>query len=220
MMDIKRINKKVEDILKGAEYLGCGASKEAFKKDNIVYKVPRGRSILQDSEFLPELQFPSEIDDVNEFLSIVCDWEEAMVWPLGQFAIELIVWNKLLQLEKEGIDISEFARINDYYITSDNVLVIEQEVADCKSSKDIWYPLDDDWDKLYAEVEALDPILEERFNISLRDVREGNCGYTEDGVLKLFDFGISTTTQLDSYGSYSDYGNESSEYYSDDEGSY
>ena len=52
------------------------------------------------------------------------------------------------------------------------------------------------------EQKLLEPILFERFNIWLTDVRDGNCGLSKDGKLKLFDFGISSTTDLDSYGSF------------------
>lgn len=201
-MEIKRVNKRIRDILVGATYLGEGASKEAFLKDDIVYKVPRGRTILEQSDFIKELTFPSEMAEVDNFLQEVCDWEESMVWPLGQFAIELIIWQKLLVLENEGIDISMFARIKDFYFTSDGVLVIEQELADREApDNETW---DKAWDNLKNEIDALGPTLEERFEIRLRDVREGNCGFTEDGKYKLYDFGISTTTSLDSYGSYSD----------------
>ena len=61
---------------------------------------------------------------------------------------------------------------------------------------------------LTTELDLLKPILAERFDIKLRDIREGNCGQV-DGRMKLFDFGISTSTQLDSYGSYSSYTEDS-----------
>lgn len=210
-MEIKRIDRKVEDILRGAEYLGCGASKEAFEKDDIIYKVPRGRVILERSEILERLNFPSTIDEVDNFLMNVENWEEQMVWPLGQFAIELIVWNSLLELEKEGLSIDRFARIKDCYITLDNVIVIEQEKANYFD-----HTFEDDFDNLWDEVKLLNTIMKERFSIDLRDIRDGNCGFSKNGKLKLFDFGISTTTDLDSYGSYSDYNDD--DY--DDEGSW
>lgn len=204
-MEIRKVGIEVEELLRGATYLGSGASKEAYLKDNTVYKIPRGRMILQQSEFLSEdLTFPSEMEEVDGFLEEVCEWEEQMVWPLGQFAIELIVWEKLMLLEKEGLNIDFVARVKDYYITSDGVLVIEQELAD-RSAKTA-EEFEKASDSLYEELDLLEPILNERFGIRLGDVRSGNCGFTEEGKYKLYDFGISTTTSLDSYGSYSDYG--------------
>ena len=35
-MEIRRINKSVNDLIQGAEYLGCGASKEAYVKNGVV----------------------------------------------------------------------------------------------------------------------------------------------------------------------------------------
>lgn len=200
-MEIRKINKTVDEILKGAEYIGCGASKEAYVKDGIVYKIPRGRYLIERNEL--NLYFPGFMDDVNDFLGEIYEEEEALVWPIGQFAIELIIWEAIQDLEEAGLDISCFARIKDYYFDANGVIVIEQELTEEMGDFE-----EDEFDELWSdfqtELKALEPILEEEYNIVLRDVRSGNCGF-KDGRIKLFDFGISITTQLDSYGSYSDY---------------
>lgn len=200
-MEIRKINKTVDEILKGAEYIGCGASKEAYVKDGIVYKIPRGRYLIERNEL--NLYFPDFMDDVNDFLGEIYEEEEALVWPIGQFAIELIIWEAIQDLEKAGLDISCFARIKDYYFDANGVIVIEQELTEEMGDfeEDEFEEL---WSNFQTELRALEPILEEEYNVVLRDVRSGNCGF-KDGRIKLFDFGISITTQLDSYGSYSDY---------------
>lgn len=214
-MEIRRINKSVNDLIQGAEYLGSGASKEAYAKNEIVYKVPRGRYLIENYGDLPS--FPDTIEEVNDFLEeIYVTIGEQMVWPLGQFAIELVVWNAIQQLEKEGLVIDCLARIKDYYFDKNGVIVIEQELTKDYDYKDGSV---DDFDELYdnmlTEIKLLQSILQERFDIDLRDVRDGNCGVGKDGKLKLFDFGISTTTDLDNYGSYSCYENYSENYYYD-----
>lgn len=200
-MEIRKINKTVDEILRGAEYIGCGASKEAYVKDGIVYKIPRGRYLIERNEL--NLYFPNFMDDVNDFLGEIYEEEEALVWPVGQFAIELIIWEAIQDLEKAGLDISCFAKIKDYYFDANGVIVIEQELTEEMGDFE-----EDEFDELWSdfqtELKALEPILEEEYNVVLRDVRSGNCGF-KDGRIKLFDFGISITTQLDSYGSYSDY---------------
>lgn len=202
-MELRKRDISVEEILKGAEYLGAGASKEAYLKDGVVYKVPRGRYVIKAAGFGDKIAYPTTIDEVDEFLSEVYDYEEQLVWPLGQFAIELIVWEAIQTLRAEGLEINCFAEIKDYYLDKSGIPVIEQEVAED------YYNLADEeserlWDNFKRELKALEPVLEERFNIELRDVRDGNCGLA-NGRVKLFDFGISTTTQLDSYDSYSCY---------------
>ena len=200
-MEIRKINKTIDEILKGAEYIGCGASKEAYVKDGIVYKIPRGRYLIERNEL--NLHFPDFMDDVNDFLGEIYEEEEALVWPLGQFAIELIVWKAIQSLERKGLNIDCFAKIKDYYFDANGVIVIEQELTEEMGDFE-----EDEFDELWSdfqtELKALEPILEEEYNVVLRDVRSGNCGF-KDGRIKLFDFGISITTQLDSYGSYSDY---------------
>ena len=74
-MEIRKINKTIDEILKGAEYIGCGASKEAYVKDGIVYKIPRGRYLIERNEL--NLYFPNFMDDVNDFLGEIYEEEEA-----------------------------------------------------------------------------------------------------------------------------------------------
>lgn len=200
-MEIRKINKTVDEILKGAEYIGCGASKEAYVKDGIVYKIPRGRYLIERNEL--NLHFPDFMDDVNDFLGEIYEEEEALVWPIGQFAIELIIWKTIQSLERKGLNIDCFAKIKDYYFDANGVIVIEQELTEEMGDfeEDEFEEL---WSNFQTELKALEPILEEEYNVVLRDVRSGNCGF-KGGRIKLFDFGISITTQLDSYGSYSDY---------------
>lgn len=199
-MEIRKINKSVNEIITGAEYLGQGASKEGYLKGDTVYKIPRGRYIIEDEGIC--LKFPDTMDEVDQFLFDVYDLSNYMVWPLGQFAIELIVWEAIQQLRREGLEINCFAEIKDYYYDKNGVIVIEQEATN------VDYNYNDEAVKeainnMRSEIDILIPILEERFNIKLRDIRSGNYGIAADGIAKLFDFGISTTTQLDSYGSYS-----------------
>lgn len=198
-MEIRKVGKSVNEIITGAEYLGQGASKEGYLKGDTVYKIPRGRYIIEDEGI--ELEFPSTMDEVDQFLFDVYDLSNYMVWPLGQFAIELIVWEAIQQLRREGLEINCFAEIKDYYFDKNGVIVIEQEATE------VDYPSGEEYgercDAMRNEIELLKPILEERFNVKLRDIRSGNYGLAADGKMKLFDFGISTTTQLDSYGSYS-----------------
>ena len=200
-MEIRKINKTVDEILKGAEYIGCGASKEAYVKDGIVIKIGRGRYLIGRNELNP--RFPDFMDDLNDFLGEIYEEEEALVWPIGQFAIELIIWEAIQSLERKGLNIDCFAKIKDYYFDANGVIVIEQELTEEMGDFE-----EDEFDELWSdfqtELKALEPILEEEYNVVLRDVRSGNCGF-KDGRIKLFDFGISITTQLDSYGSYSDY---------------
>lgn len=199
-MEIRKIDKGVNEIITGAQYLGQGASKEGYLKGDTVYKIPRGRYIIEDEEIV--LGFPDTMEEVDQFLFDVYDLSRNMVWPLGQFAIELIVWEAIQQLRREGLEINCFAEIKDYYYDKNGVIVIEQEATNTD------YIYDDEAveeaiDNMRDEIDMLKPILEERFNIQLRDIRSGNYGIAADGRAKLFDFGISTTTQLDNYGSYS-----------------
>lgn len=196
-MEIRKVGKSVNEIITGAEYLGQGASKEGYLKGDTVYKIPRGRYIIEDEGI--ELEFPSTMDEVDQFLFDVYDLSNYMVWPLGQFAIELIVWEAIQQLRREGLEINCFAEIKDYYYDKNGVIVIEQEATEV----DFPDGNGDLCEEMRNEIELLKPILDERFNIKLRDVRSGNYGLAADGKMKLFDFGISITTQLDSYGSYS-----------------
>ena len=205
-MRIRKINKTIGELIQGAEWLGEGASKETFGKGDIVYKVPRGRYLIEEGGFGFNLNYPSTMEEMNEFLREVDEYEFRLVWPLGQFAMEIIIWETLKEIEEEGYDISCFARIKDYYFDKNGVLVIEQERCD-EEWVETW---SEDFSKLEEEIDRLSPVLEE-YGIKLRDIRSGNCGYI-NGKIKLFDFGLSSNTDIDYYGSYSDYGSSSSSY--------
>lgn len=206
MMEIRKINKDVHKIISESEYLGCGASKEAYLKNDIVYKIPRGDYLITRTGLDLTNTIPDKMEEVNNFLTYVESFDEAMVWPVGQFAIELIIWKAVEELQKEGLAINCFAPIKDYYLDNEGVLIIEQEAMNTTEAPDLsGEELNKAYDAMRNELELLEPILFERFGIKLRDVRKGNCGIDKEGKYRLFDFGISTTTDLDSYGSYSDY---------------
>ena len=126
-MEIRKIDKIINEIITGSEYLGSGASKEAYLKNETVYKIPRGRYAIEDNPILGDIVFPKTMEEVNSFLRDVERNYPQLVWPLGQFAIELLVWEAIQQLEKEGITINCIARIKDYYFDASGVIVIEQE---------------------------------------------------------------------------------------------
>lgn len=195
-MKIRKVDKSIEQILRGASYLGQGASKQAYFKDNMVIKIPRGKHLIQQNNF--NIEFPDTIDDMDEFLSEVDDFEPGLVWPIGQFATEILVWQALLDLESKGLDIGSFARITDYYFDRDNVIVIEQEAT--THSEQLY----DKFEELREELEKLNVVLQEEYGIYLRDITEDNAGIGTDGRVKLFDFGISETTSLDNYDGCSD----------------
>ena len=211
-MEIRTINKTVDELIQGAVYLGNGASKEAYEKGDVVYKVPRGRYLVETVLDSTQIHYPNSIEEVDNFLSEIDFMETRLVWPLGQFAIELLIWEALKEIEKDGYDISCFAAIKDYYLDKNGVLVIEQEVAETN-----WDVIDKQWDSFLSQVEELEDVLKAK-GIELRDIRQGNCGVTKDGRVVLFDFGISKTTSLDNYGSYSDYSDSYDTY--DDGSSY
>ena len=112
-MKIRQINKSINEIITGASYLGNGASKEAYLKDGVVYKVPRGRYLIENTEVA--MAFPNTVEEIDEFLAKIEEVIPQMVWPLGQFATELVVWEAIQDLRKKGLDINCFAEIKDYY---------------------------------------------------------------------------------------------------------
>lgn len=214
-MKIRQINKSIDEILCGATYLGQGASKEAYKKDGIVYKVPRGRYLVENLGGIAT-SFPDTMEEISGFLYSIYNEVPQLVWPLGQFAIELIVWNAFQELISEGLEINCIAEIKDYYFDKNGVIIIEQELAsdellDCE----VYESLVSDME---TELEALRPILNERYQIELCDVRGGNYGVINN-KMKVFDFGLSSGSGLFDYGSYSEECDDSweDEYESSDE---
>lgn len=198
---MKTKNIDIMDKLVGAEFLGSGASKEAYLKDNIVYKIPRGRyNILVDKNNFNNIYFPEyNINELEKFVEEVYELNPSMVWVLGQFASEIIVWNCLKKLEKQGLNIDCFGEIKDYYKDINGVIVIEQEnLTYSKDNMDSQV-----YKELYAEVNKISQILYENFGVSVSDVRYGNCGNTIDNKLKIFDFGLSEESPILDYGDYS-----------------
>lgn len=198
-MKIKNID--IMDELVGAEFLGSGASKEAYLKDNIVYKIPRGRyNILIDKNNFNDIYFPEyDINELEKFIEEVYELNSSMVWVLGQFASEIIVWNCLKKLEKQGMNIDCFGRIIDYYKDKNGIIVIEQEnLTYSKENIDSQV-----YEELYAEVNKISQILYENFEVSLSDIRSGNCGNAYNNKLKIFDFGLSEESPILNYGDYS-----------------
>lgn len=199
---MKTKNIDIMEQLKGAKFLGSGASKEAYLKDNIVYKIPRGRyNILVDKNNFNDIYFPEyDINELEKFVEEVYNLNTSMVWVLGQFASEIIIWNSLKKLEKQGLNINRFGKIIDYYKDKNGIIVIEQE--NLTYSKD--NIKDEEYKKLYKELYKISDILRDNFGISLSDIRSGNCGSTYNNELKIFDFGLSEGSPLEEYGSYSD----------------
>lgn len=208
MMNIKTKSKEIKEIIRDAKFLGSGASKEAFIKDDVVYKIPRGRYLIEEDKNNWDISFPVTIDEVNGFLKEIDEYEPTLVWPLGQFVIEIIIWEAIEQLRSEGLEINCFAEILDYYCDKNGVIVIEQEATENVETmleyadEELIEDIDNLTSDLRAELDCLAPILKERFNIVIRDIRNENCGL-KGNHLKLFDFGISTTTDLDYYDGYS-----------------
>lgn len=230
MIKVKKVDFSVEDRIRGCEYLGCGCSKEAYydEKKNVVIKVPRGRYLVpQDLEY-------SELPETNENLSDIFEkidsYDERLTWSLGQFIMEIITWNAFKELSKEGINgLDCLAEIKDYYIDKNNVMVIEQEYTtefpdeefEDGVEYDIYDVKADDVHELCLALRELREPLEKRFKIVLSDIRAGNCGYDEEGTLKLYDFGLSSD-YLQVFTPYSDFhygsfGYYSSSYYEDED---
>ena len=120
------------------------------------------------------------------------------------------------ELISEGLEINCIAEIKDYYFDKNGVIVIEQELAsdellDCE----VYESLVSDME---TELEALRPILNERYQIELCDVRGANYGVINN-KMKVFDFGLSSGSGLFDYGSYSEECDDSweDEYESSDE---
>lgn len=203
----KREDISVEDLIRGKEYLGAGASKEAFGDETIVYKIPRGRHLIEGSHVLRnELKYPISLDDLDRFLQDINDEEPAMVWPLGQCALEIIVWEALKILAREyDVDISHFAPIVDYYLDRNGILVIEQARTHEEPSNINWTQKRIKFDELEESVRVVNDKLQDIMDFALTDIRMGNCGFNRDGVLQVFDFGLSKDCGIREYSSYDCY---------------
>ena len=200
MLDLEIKDFAIEKRLVGCEYLGAGASKEAYydKERNVVIKVPRGRQLIVDSGIGFDIKYPDTMNGLNDMLSEINKREHCLVWPLGQFVTEIIVWNALKELEEE-YDISNFAEIYDAYLDKNGVIVIEQEPA----TDD--YIEDEELKVIEYEIRDVLGELESRYDIALDDIRTENAGYNREGILKIFDYGLSSYSDIRDYGSYSCY---------------
>lgn len=197
-MEIKDIN--ILEFLKDAKFLGNGASKEAYLKNGIVYKIPRGSNrIVRSAEWYKKLHYPElGFDNLSTFADEVYCYDESMVWPLGQFVTEIIIWNVLKALEiTKQVSLKNFARILNYYKDKNGIIVIEQEYTT---------PLPNDYHfgKILKQMKDLGKQLCDLTNIEIRDYREDNFGIGTDGIPKLFDFGLSSGNPLDYFSGYSD----------------
>jgi len=201
------------DVLKDARFLDCGASKTAYVKGETCYKVPIGYEELDSKSFTMSCIYPYEYEDFTHFIDyVVANENPALVWSIGQIVFEIMVWQHLLELKDMGYDISCFAEIKDFYIDKNGVPVIEQEFVHCSPEKVRELPYLDRYefeDKNKSVLSALDDM-----GFCLTDIREGNMGYSEDGTIKCFDFGISSGSTLynyDPYDEYYDYNNSCDE---------
>lgn len=201
----------IMEFLKDAQFLDCGASKSAFVKNGICYKVPIGYEELDSRAFTKTCEYPFEDHDFNYFINqvVACEIPE-LVWSIGQIIYEIMVWKHLKQLEEMGYDISCFAAIKDYYIDKQGIPVIEQEYVHCDPETLFHLPqyngclFEQEHSKLLGALSDM--------GFSLRDIRSGNMGYNQDGILKCFDFGISSYSPIENYDTYESYMNYDESY--------
>ena len=204
MRKLKEVSYKNVDIideLKGATFLGEGASKTGYKKDNKVIKIPVGHHDMDENT--PNYLLDS-IDEMEDLVEKITNYDERLVWSIGQFAMEIYTWEKLLELEKEGYDISRFAPILDYYQDMNGNFVIEQELTE--DLDDYGVLSESEWEEFLEDIKEIKAQLKERWNINLNDIRSGNCGYL-NGKLVCFDFGLSSGI-LYNYEAYEEYSND------------
>lgn len=168
-------------------YVGVGSSKEVYQlttDGDAIIKLPRalGDEYGLNGDSLSVFK-PENLDQVDEVLGSISNQSEGMVWPIGQLLVEIFVWEKLLELEKEGYDISCFARLKDYYFDSYGIPVIIQEKVEDR------IPSGKEWDEFNNKFDIISAELESRWDIHIHDVREGNIGFINDEP-KLYDFGM------------------------------
>ena len=106
----------------------------------------------------------------------------------------------MVELEKKGYDLSGFARIKDYYIDKNGILVIEQEYVHHNSEVFVeCYS----YDFYEANKSILDALKNQGFELS--DLSAWNMTYNDNKEIKCFDFGLSRGSYLYSYDTYEDY---------------
>lgn len=212
MLKIKVKDITVDEIIKGKTYLGAGASKEAYGDENTVYKIPRGRYFIEEETWAQDLEYPTSIKEIDDFTEQVYDLCPRMVWPLGQFAVEIIVWQALLALEEDyGADISRFARIKDYYLDKNGVIVIEQERTNIDYGNLPLEHREAEWEALDDDLTIINGMLKENFGLAIVDIRRGNCGFSKEKTIKVFDFGLSNNDSIRNYCDYESYFDEEDE---------
>lgn len=208
----KKLNIEVRediDIIKITDYtsfVDCGASKSVFQKDGLCYKLPIGYEELNEYSFTKSCTYPTSVKAFNDFLdNTVAHYNRAMVWSIGQIIFEIIIWENLKELEKEGYDISGFAAIKDYYIDRNGIPVIIQEYIEPSDEYRYKRYYSTDFENQNRDV--LDALARRGF--TLTDIRSSNMSYNQDGVLKLFDFGISKDSSIFNYQPYDEYHDDS-----------
>ena len=205
-----------KSVLNTATYIDSGASKQAYLKDGICYKIPIGYEELSSDSFTTFVEYPYELEDYERFIyDTVSYYHESLVWSIGQIVFEIIVWEHLKELEGQGYDISGFAAIKDYYIDCNGIPVIEQEFI--YRDKEIDRDLPCVCGETFRENnrKTLDALADMGFELT--DLRGGNMAYNNDGVLKCFDFGISSGSAIYDYDTYDSCCNGDSYYYDDEQ---
>ena len=198
----------INKIISEADFLGSGASKLAYAYCGDCYKIPQGADEFFSGCFATTMDFPYEMEDFQTFVDTVAENHEGLVWSLGQFAIELMVWEHLKELEKKGYDISGFARIKDYFFDKNGILVIIQELVEhSPNTKLEGYKCDIFKDENKKQLDALTDM---GFEVS--DLSSWNLDYNDDLKVKCFDFGLSKNNILYEYDTYEDYCSYSGSY--------
>lgn len=204
-----------EGVLRHGNFLDCGASKSAFEWNGTCIKLPIGYEELESNPFTLNCEYPYEYEDFNPFIhQVVANEHPELVWSIGQIIFEIMVWEHLKELEAMGYDISGFARIKDYYLDKNGIPVIEQEFISCSLNVTRSMPCPSGTLFMEQNSKVLNAL--EDMDFYLTDLRSGNMGYTEEGKLKCFDFGISNGSAIYKYDSYENYGYNSDDDYEED----
>ena len=185
-------------------YVNSGSSKEVYQlaaDRSSIIKIPRALNDIYglDGDKI-DVYKPTSLDEVEDVLTSISEQSEGMVWPVGQLLVEIFVWEKLLELEAEGYDISCFARLEDYYFDCYGIPVIKQEAVEARCATA------EEWEIFNKKFDEISEVLEARWDIHIHDVREGNIGFV-NGEPKLYDFGMINYI-FDWYADYDSYEEE------------
>lgn len=206
MKDLKRVDFSIEDIkgvtdgTMGETFLGDGASKMTYAKDEkTVVKIPQGWEDWGNLQY--GFYIPEDADEVEDLIDDIVSTDERFVWSYSQFAMELMVWDKLVELAAEGYDISHFAKITNAYTDVDGIPVIEQERAEsiyhyCQGGEWKRKEMEVKYNQLKEDIKVIRQVLRERWNIDLYDIREDNMGVL-NGELVIFDYGLTSQSVQD-----------------------